>query len=213
MRAPSRSIATAWSALALLFLALLAWAPTREALQAFDDQVWEWMASAERPALVWLADLLDVVGSTVAMAFVTALVAGALWWRGCRWQAAAWTLAMVVPQLLNILLKHLYERPRPPMPLIAESTWSFPSGHSVIAAALITAIVYVIPTEEQIRPVWLVSGSIYVAAVAFSRVYLRVHWLSDVAAGVAEGVAVATIMVLIVGLSVRRRGAGTTSER
>ena len=204
MPRPSRRAFAAWSALAVLLLAAMAWQPSRDLLQTVDDAVWEWVVSAEQPVLVWLAELLDLVGSTVVMAIVTAIIGLTLWIRDRRLRAVTLVLAMATAQLTNVVLKYAYQRPRPPMPLISESTWSFPSGHSVMAGALVAVIVYVVPAGESTRRTWLVAGSIYVAAMAFSRVYLRVHWLSDVTAGVAEGVAVATLVVLLAGLAPSR---------
>ena len=204
-----RPVVAVWSAMALVLLALMAWDRARSALQTLDDAVWEWVVSIEEPALVSVSEALDVFGGTVVMNLLAVVGFGAMWARRQRWQATAWLAAIVVPQVLNVGLKNVYQRQRPPMPLISESTWSFPSGHSVLAAAVVAAIIYTYLSSPEARGRWLIGGSIYVAAMAFSRVYLRVHWLSDVVTGVAVGVAVATLVILIVELIAQR---STTSQ-
>lgn len=107
-----------------------------------------------------------------------------------------WTLALVasVPggQVLNVLLKHTFERARPHFvePLLELSTYSFPSGHAMGATVLYGFIACY--AARHARSWWgrvlpFVLALAMVATVAFSRMYLGVHYLSDVLAAAAEG--------------------------
>jgi len=88
---------------------------------------------------------------------------------------------------VNVLLKHIVQRPRPDgYRLIAESGYSFPSGHSMTSTAFYGLIIYFICTNiknKKIRYTLCTLLSILIILIGFSRVYLGVHYASDVIAG------------------------------
>jgi undecaprenyl-diphosphatase len=77
------------------------------------------------------------------------------------------------------------------MSLVETSSWSFPSGHSVVGGAIaIAAVIVLVPAGPKRRNLEMLAIA-FAVAMALSRVYLRAHWLSDAAAGVALGAAIA----------------------
>ena len=96
--------------------------------------------------------------------------------------------------LLNVLMKHAFGRARPMFadPMLTLTTYSFPSGH-VAAATLFYGLLaaFMVSRIEAWRWRVLVTvlAFLMVALVALSRVYLGVHYLSDVLAALAEGIA------------------------
>jgi undecaprenyl-diphosphatase len=181
--------------LAFLALAVPALA---DVVQSVDDAVHRAVVDAEWSPLVATAHVLDFLGSTWVTAPVMVLVALYLAWRS-RWEALiSWIAAMVASQLLIGPVKEIYERARPPLPLVETSGFSFPSGHSVAGAAIAVALVIVlVPAGPQRRNLEMLAA-VFAVMMALSRVYLRAHWLSDVAAGVALGAAVAVAAAAIV---------------
>ncbi|HKE90101.1 MAG TPA: phosphatase PAP2 family protein [Gemmatimonadales bacterium] len=93
--------------------------------------------------------------------------------------------------LLDEVLKLLFQHPRPTMAIIAiPDSYSFPSGHAVAASALYTTLALIAAqSERRRRPrriiVW--AGVLVPIVVAWSRVYLGVHYLSDVVGGLLLG--------------------------
>jgi membrane-associated phospholipid phosphatase len=158
-----------------------------------DDAVTLFLAGNRRPwltdAMLWIADAHE----TVKLLAFTVLVAMWRFWRGDR---QSLRLLAVVPagMLLNVALKHLFQRPRPalPEPLVHLVTFSYPSGHaaaSTVFYGALVALVFARVRSPALRAMAAVAGSLMVLLVCFSRVYLGAHYLSDVIAGVAVGTA------------------------
>ncbi|KEF34612.1 UDP-diphosphatase [Deinococcus sp. RL] len=86
--------------------------------------------------------------------------------------------------LVNVLLKNVFDRPRPALwtPLLPEPDFSFPSGHAMFASALATALAVLLwPTRW--RGAALLLGGLYVLGMMWSRVYIGVHYPTDVLGG------------------------------
>jgi undecaprenyl-diphosphatase len=179
-----------WAFSAILFLAI-AFPALREAVQVVDDAVHRWVISAEWGPAVVTAQILDFIGTAWVVWPLMAAVAGWLAWLR-RWEALlSWVVTMIVSQLMVGPVKDLYMRPRPTMPLAETSSWSFPSGHSVVGAAIaIAAVIVLVPAGPKRRNLEMVAAG-FAVVMALSRVYLRAHWLSDVTAGAALGAAIA----------------------
>lgn len=92
---------------------------------------------------------------------------------------------------LNEWIKTMIERPRPEMdPLIYAGGSSFPSGHAMNSAAVYGYLIYLIlKKNNQKRLLWTFVLAAVIIFVTLSRLYLGVHYLTDVAAGLAGGVA------------------------
>ena len=102
---------------------------------------------------------------------------------------------------LFTLTKWIVARPRPRM-----SPYGFPSAHTFGAVVFFGGVIYLLWTIEM-RPVWRWTGTVVlvllILGVAVSRLYLRAHWLSDVAGGLAGGTAYLLFFLLAAEPSVR----------
>jgi undecaprenyl-diphosphatase len=131
-----------------------------------------------------------------------------------RMQAVFWVLAVAGAALLNGLAKHVFARIRPEfwVSALPETTFSFPSGHAMQSMAVAAGLVVLAWHSRWRWPVALI-GACFVFLVGLSRVYLGVHFPSDILAGWAASLA------WVIGLSVlfrdalqqRRRG-GTSVD-
>jgi undecaprenyl-diphosphatase len=101
--------------------------------------------------------------------------------------------------LLNIVLKLIFERPRPDLweQLVVETSFSFPSGHAMASSALAFSVI-VIAWNTRFR--WYAVGlsALFMLVIGFSRLYLGVHYPTDVLAGwFVSGVWVALVTLVM----------------
>ena len=121
----------------------------------------------------------------IALSTIVALV---LLWKRQRLLTAIWIIATAGNGLLTRVLKALFERTRPihEHGLVMYEGWSFPSGHASGSLAVYTMLLYVVLRGREPRwwhlPV-IVAAMALILIVGFSRVFLQVHYLSDVLAG------------------------------
>ena len=92
--------------------------------------------------------------------------------------------------LMNYILKKIIQRPRPPLEfrMVEESSFSFPSGHAMASMAFYGLIIYFINKNmknEKLKKIISISLSILIFLIGISRIYLGVHYASDVIAGFA----------------------------
>lgn len=108
----------------------------------------------------------------------------------------------VIATALNILLKNIVQRPRPDgFRLIDESGYSFPSGHSMASAAVYGFFVYLAFTyikDKKIRNAICIALSILIVLIGISRIYLGVHYASDVCAGFLISISYLIVFVSII---------------
>ncbi|MFB4164649.1 phosphatase PAP2 family protein [Alteribacillus sp. JSM 102045] len=103
--------------------------------------------------------------------------------------------------LLNYVLKSIYERQRPDFERVIEASgFSFPSGHAMNAVTfygMLAMILFFIVQKEKMKIVVCVGFSILILLIGVSRVYLGVHYVSDILAGYLAGLAWLIAMLLI----------------
>lgn len=103
--------------------------------------------------------------------------------------------------LFDLLLKDAVARARPLNMLVHLADYAFPSGHAVAAGIFFTLIIYFFThyiKSQHAREFFVVGNVLFIILVCVARVYLNVHWASDVIAGVTFGVFWATFSILLV---------------
>lgn len=159
---------------------------------ALDSHWAEWMRDIETPFLTHVALVFNALGRGVLRA-LTLLAIGLALLLTRRWRALiAFALAEAFTPLIGNLVKTLVVRPRPPGQMIQAHGSSFPSGHAAYAAATAIAVVLLFSRPRGRGRLWALAVLV-IAAMAWSRTYLQVHWLSDVLAGALLGLAVALV--------------------
>ena len=166
-------------------------------LKKVDAQIHDIMVELEWMPLVLSATFFSVLGGVWVTIPLRILIFVALGARRNWLGLSMWLFAVVPAQLVTSLTKFIYVRPRPEDRLLESVTASFPSGHASNAAAMSMALVFLFVPPGKTRRIWLAIAVGYSLVMAWSRVYLRVHWSSDVAAGLLLGTGCALWSVLL----------------
>jgi undecaprenyl-diphosphatase len=198
---------------ALLFFAWL----TNEVLDGetahFDAVTRDFVHQFASPTLTATMRGISFVGSSLFL--TTASIAMFLWFMSRHWRRDAYLfgITMLGAGILNTTLKLTFKRPRP-VPffnLLPPESFSFPSGHSLASFCFFGALATILATRIHNRKihfiVWTVSG-LLVLLIGLSRIYLGVHYTTDVLAGFTA----ALIWVLTVSF-VEQRIAGLRRRR
>ena len=133
---------------------------------------------------------LSFIGSAALMAPFDLLVALILAQRRRRRDAVFWVLAVGGAALLNTIVKHAVGRIRPDLwvSIAPETTFSFPSGHAMQSMSVAVALI-LLAWPTRARAAALLGGALFVLLVGTSRVYLGVHFPTDILAGWAASAA------------------------
>ncbi|HUP48680.1 MAG TPA: phosphatase PAP2 family protein [Thermoanaerobaculia bacterium] len=169
-----------------------------ETLQRIDAEVHEWARGRHSAAATLFFTFFTYVGTPVGLGLIVAAVVTGLAMQGrYRWCAYLAGTA-IIGALLVIELKLLFARARPDLAAALRSAhgYSFPSGHAMGSTIVFGALSYLIVRAHA--PWWkraagLAAAATAILAVSLSRVYLGVHWISDIGAGIAAGVLWATV--------------------
>lgn len=161
---------------------------------AFDTQVAAWLVAHSAPGFSrFMWEITQLHGSLVVSIYAL-IIAGILAWkREWRWLGAT---ALIVHGglAMNVVLKHLFQRARPSShdPQLVWTVYSFPSGHAAAATlfyGLLAALVMSRFDGWPVRIACVLFAAMMVTLVATSRVYLGVHYPSDVLGAVAWSLA------------------------
>lgn len=188
---------------AVLALFLFAWLGN-EMLQGdtqhFDQAVREWVHRFASPGMTRAMTAISLLGYNVLiveLAIALAIFAKLRWRRAALWL----TVAMAGSLVLDLTLKYIYHRTRPTAYFgMAPHSYSFPSGHAMCSFCFYGVLAGLL--SARTKPlvwrllIWIAAAALIIA-IGLSRIYLGVHYPSDVVAGyLAATVWVGTIIVL-----------------
>jgi membrane-associated phospholipid phosphatase len=165
---------------------------TNDWLVRFDQTVAVVLHRSAIPALTTFFVVVTATGSVEVLALLGLIVAVIYGLRG-RWLPVGTGLAgLAGGAVLNQLLKELFARPRPSFadPLLSETSYSFPSGHAMLSLVVYGVLAYfaVLALQTWRAKTAVVFGiALLVVLIGVSRMYLGVHYFSDVLAGFAAG--------------------------
>jgi undecaprenyl-diphosphatase len=160
----------------------------------FDDAVMRFMGGHQIP---WVSNMMveaTMLGTGIVVAMIVAVSALFLWLYDYRQSATLLLVTTLGGLLLNAVLKLGFDRPRPQFfdwGTHAMSS-SFPSGHAMSSAIVYPTVAYLASRLQKghaSRLLTMLAAGFLVVLISFSRVYLGVHYPTDVAAGVVVGLA------------------------
>lgn len=161
-------------------------------LTRLDELIQDDVHADATPGLTRVMFALTWIGSPEVLGPAIPLLAAVLWWRGLRRAPVVWLAATGGAAVLVTVLKLHFRRVRPDLPwaFVHEPSYSFPSGHSVLAVVVYSSLIFL--GMRHLRRSWervtvcVVAGAL-ILGIGISRIYLGVHYPSDVAAGYFVG--------------------------
>ena len=177
------------------YLALAALAAQQQ-IFALDYGTRTWVAILRYEALQLPMEIVTTLGDHLGLVPLIVVASLVLWRVSRRW-AIALPVLMLGTGGLQWLAKWASNRPRP-----NEAPWGFPSGHVLSLVVFFGLMIYLIAMASSRRRRWralaCLVAAIPVVVVAFSRLYLDKHWLSDVAGGLTIGAAYLLLAIWVV---------------
>jgi membrane-associated phospholipid phosphatase len=171
---------------ALGYLLEIGW--SSDGATAFDASVTRWFVDQRSQAWTDVMSVLTWLGSSWVVVPLAVVVVVVLLIVRRRWLALFVALSVSGASLLSVLAKDVIRRERPPIDIRLQQSvsFSFPSGHSTQAAATYFAfavVVAVLSPSRVLRAVTWLAATLIVFFVGVSRVYLGMHWATDVLGG------------------------------
>ena len=232
----------------VLFTRVWDWWTEREDLSRWDVPLLTWLMDHRNPVLTGVLEVITTITAPAGMIVISALTVFVWLWRSRHWwRPLLLAGAMSVAVACIVGIKSVAARGRPPvadMLMGADTSYSFPSGHTLATAAFVLVLIYLayfrprvadaaalssaapsVPeraggtaasstletaagtttTQRSRSPLtrWWVAaaGVVLIGVVAFSRLYLGYHWLTDVTASLLLAIA---ILGLVVGVDAWR---------
>lgn len=154
--------------------------------KALDHAVRDWFRAQQNPTDLRIFNILTYLGDRYVLIPLAVLVGWPLFRGHLEWLIVMLFCALASAEV-NSILKHEFEMLRPPLGLSVKDSFAFPSGHTTAAAAVAAVLGY-LALRRRIFPLLYITGAVIVVViVAFSRIYLDMHWFSDVVGGMLIG--------------------------
>jgi membrane-associated phospholipid phosphatase len=181
-----------------------------ESLTLLDVKIAQWFHAHATGSMTQAMLFITNVHGPLGGPILALALASWFYWSGQRYWLYTSLVALPGGMLLNVLLKYVFQRARPSFdaPLLTLPTYSFPSGHTANAAllyGLLACWLWMHHRGRGARVAIVVCACLLIALVGTSRMYLGVHYLSDVMAAMAEACAWLAICITAVSTLRRRR--------
>lgn len=165
---------------------------TNDPLARWDVSLAGWLAEHRSAVGLEAFRAITNLGSPAVSLVIATIVCVVLYRRRQIADAALLPVVLGGGELLNLVLKLSFQRARPEIGVVQLDTYSYPSGHAMIATAIYGAFAYLLwgrAIKGHTRILTSVGMLAIVLLISFSRLYLGVHYLSDVLGAVAAGAA------------------------
>ena len=179
----------------------------REAFN-FDTTLLLWLHQFSNPILDRVMLTITELGNPRVVVPVAAISLAILWLQRYRQEAKIFAIACLGGAILNTGMKLAFSKSRPELwhRLIAETSFSFPSGHALGSMVLYGFLAYVLARHyPKYSRIIYILAAIAITAIGLSRLYLGVHWPTDVIAGYGIGFLWLRVCILMLQLQKMRR--------
>lgn len=193
-------------AVAVLSFSILSVLVLNGVTTSFDEATLLWINQHASPGFDSFFVAYTELGGLIVVTTVSALLLGYFLYRKRYVRAFLIAAGVGGAALMNIILKSIFDRPRPDLWewLVVETHFSFPSGHATASMAL-AIIVVALLWKTKWRVVSMISAAIYILSIGFSRLYLGVHYPTDILGGWLLGAAWTFLVIGALSMYVQRK--------
>jgi undecaprenyl-diphosphatase len=176
------------SILSFLVFGFLAYTISAKKVLEFDTAIISFVQGYEGPGLTFIMKVFSIIGDTPAVIILSLVVLFFLYKvLKHRSELVLFIIALCGSAILNLLLKYFFQRTRPEIHRLVEiEGYSFPSGHAMNACTVYTIIAFLlwhnIATKTG-RTILIIVSAIMILSIGISRIYLGVHYPSDIIGG------------------------------
>lgn len=170
-------------------------------LTGLDNQINHSVQKTQSPSLIFISKAISAIFEPIIFVILLLIVSVYLFRKKRKKEAYALTWLAILSFSVSQLIKVLVHRPRPINALITENTFSFPSGHAVMAVIFFGTMIYLFEhhiKNKKTKQILTFLTAILVLLISFSRIILNVHWLSDILASFSLGFLILVLFVLSV---------------
>jgi len=147
------------------------------------------------PVLEKISLFIAFVFDPVPMIVLSLIVVGILYLFKLKKEATFLLIGTSLAGILIILFKEIIGRVRPEN--LLETNYSFPSGHATIALVFILSLFFIFHHKLKLRNTFLAGLLVVISFIGFSRMYLHVHWFTDIIGGFLLGLGILSFGVFI----------------
>jgi len=158
------------------------------------------MSTIQINFLINFSEFISVLFDTVSMIIISIIIAVIFLWKHYKKESLLFIFIILASALVSLILKNLIERPRPINALVTETSYAFPSGHSVTAVVFFGFLIYSAFKKSKsnaLKMFTAIASVFMILLIGFTRLYLNVHWLSDIIAGLAIGLFILTLGIIL----------------
>jgi len=186
-----------------LIVMLLWWLISSNRINGFDDFIYDIFKNMRNDNLTKVMKFITEFGGIIGLSTICAITTIVLIIKNRKKCGLAILANLVISTIIYSIVKQIFQRTRPPMEewLISESGFSFPSGHTTNNIAFYGFIIYLLYNkieDKKVRNIICILIGFIPILVGLSRIYLRVHYPSDVLAGICLGIILVILFVTFI---------------
>jgi len=169
-------------------------------LVRLDSIVNSFMPSIRSNFLTNLSIAVSFIFDIKSIIVISLILSAYLWIKSSKKDSIFFIFAMGLNGGVLYILKELIQRARPLNSLVTETGFAFPSAHASTGIVFFGALIYLIHNSDKSRNLKLISiliSLVMIIFICFARLYLNVHWFSDVLGGIAIGIFILTGCILL----------------
>jgi len=157
------------------------------------------MQSIENPILTSFSKIIAHALDPIILIIISSIIATFIYIKISKKKGVFFVATILITGILIKLSKEIFQRARPLNSLIPETSFAMPSGHATIAVVFFGLIAYLFINKKYKITATIIT-TLIILLVGFTRIYLRVHWLTDVIAGFILGT-----IILITAITIYKR--------